>query len=62
MVRFCVTMTATKKTLFDPVVLDKLMKVEVENEIIKPLLVEEGKPVHDMSSTDLYINSFFEVF
>lgn len=55
-------MTAMKKTLFDPVVLDKLMKVEVENEIIKPLLAEEGKPVHDMSSTDFYINSFFEVF
>lgn len=38
------------------------MKVEVENEIIKPLLAEEGKPVNDMSSTDFYINSFFEVF
>lgn len=55
-------MTAMKKTLFDSVVLDKLMKVEVENEIIKPLLAEEGKPVHDMSSTDFYINSSFEVF
>lgn len=55
-------MTAMKKTLFDSVVLDKLMKVEVENEIINPLLAEEGKPVHDMSSTDFYINSSFEVF
>lgn len=39
-------MTVSKKTLFTLVALDKLMEVEVENEIIESLLMGERKPVN----------------
>lgn len=39
-------MTASKKTLCTLVALDKLMEVEVENEIIERLLMGERKPVN----------------
>lgn len=39
-------MTVSKKTLCSLVALDKLMEVEVENEIIERLLIEERKPVN----------------